>query len=588
MLVCQTVHNLTSLICDIIFHHLRGAYRESTTAPVHVSYCNNSDMSSTTLKWQIALGLGAVGAVGLAYWYLKTNNKQTLQKLENIMEPQKEETPFNLAQRYKSEGNEMFKRGKYNEAIQMYNKAIETIPDEYKADLATYYQNRAAAYEQLKKWSSVIADCSKAIDLNNRYEKALYRRAKAEEMTKDWVSALDDITTVCLLQNFGNQSALLMADRVLKELGKKNAAEAMKNKKPIMPSKNFIKTYFSSFSADPVYKKLMEASEPLGLGDLKGFLKAKLAFATEKYEEIIAACTEELNLSESESIYKLEALSLRGSFYFLTGQFNKSFEDLTAIIEDKDADELFKVNALIKRSSIYMQTEKIQECFDDFDKAAELGPKISDVYHHRGQVKLLVDKTDEARQDFKKAVDLNPDFPLAVVQKCYSDYRYAMQSQDAFLLAQSMLDFRKCTERFPSCPESHILFAQVLTEKQEFQEAEEFYKKAMELDPNNASIYVHRGLLLLQWKGEIEKAVELMKEGIKIDEKSEFAYETLGTVEVQRGNLVLAIDLFNKAIALARSEMEMVHLFSLRDAASSQLKIANKLGVGPDLLKGVS
>nr|CAI5862280.1 unnamed protein product [Callosobruchus analis] len=531
---------------------------------------------------------GAVGAVGLAYWYLKTSNKQTLHKLENIMEPQKEESPFSLAQRYKSEGNEMFKRGKYDEAIQMYNKAIETIPAEYKADLATYYQNRAAAYEQLKKWSSVIADCSKAIDLNNRYEKALYRRAKAEEMTKDWVNALDDITSVCLLQNFSNQSALLMADRVLKELGKKNAAEAMKNKKPIIPSKNFIKTYFSSFSADPVYKKLMEASEPLGLGDLKGFLKAKLAFATEKYEEIIAACTEELNLSESESIYKLEALSLRGSFYFLTGQFDKSIDDLTTIIEDKDADVLFKVNALIKRSSIYMQTEKIQECLNDFDKAVEMGPEISDVYHHRGQVKLLIDKTDEARQDFKKAVDLNPDFPLAVVQKCYSDYRHAMQSQDAFLLAQAMQDFRKSIERFPSCPETYILFAQVKTEKQEFQEAEELYKKAMEIDPNNASIYVHRGLLLLQWKGEIEKAVELMKEGIKIDEKSEFAYETLGTVEVQRGNLVLAIDLFNKAIALARSEMEMVHLFSLRDAASSQLKIANKLGVGPDLLKGVS
>ncbi|CAH1996272.1 unnamed protein product [Acanthoscelides obtectus] len=592
--------NITSSIYVIIYHFpsSKGAYRANTTFPVHVPYCKNSDMSSTTLKWQIALGLGAVGAVGLAYWYLKTSKEQTLQKLENSKEVQKEETPFQLAQRYKSEGNELFKRGKYDEAIQMYNKAIETIPEEYKADLATYYQNRAAAYEQLKKWSSVIADCSKAIELNNRYEKALYRRAKAEEMTKDWENALDDITSVCLLQNFGNQSALMMADRVLKELGKKNSAEAMKNKKPIMPSKIFIKTYFASFSADPVYKKLMEATEPLGLGDLKaqlisylifaGFLKAKLAFATEKYEEIIPACTEELNLSESESTYKLEALLLRASFYFLTAQFKESVVDLTTIIEDKDADELFKVNALIKRSTIYMQTEKLQECLDDFDRAVELGPEISDVYHHRGQVKLLMDRTDEARQDFKKAVELNPDFPFSVIQKCYSDYRHAMQSQDAFLLAQAMQDFRNSIERFPSCPETYILFAQVKTEKQEFQEAEQLYKKALEMDPNNASLYVHKGLLLLQWKGEIEKAVELMKEAIRIDEKSEFAYETLGTVEVQRGNLVVAIDLFNKAIALARSEIEMVHLFSLRDAASSQLKIANRLEIGPNLLKLVS
>ncbi|CAG9822976.1 unnamed protein product [Phaedon cochleariae] len=543
-------------------------------------------MPSTSLKWQLAFGLGAAGALGLAYWYLKTNKNQTLQTVETVVP--KEETQFQKAQRYKTEGNEMFKRGKYDEAISLYNKAIDTIPEEFKTDLATYYQNRAAAYEQLKKWSSVISDCTKAIELNNRYEKALYRRAKAEEMIKDWVHALDDITSVCLLQNFSNQSALLMADRVLKELGRKNASEAIKNRKPVIPSKNFIKTYFVSFSNDPVYKKLLETTDPLGQGDLTGFLKAKLAFATEKYEEIIPACTEELNFSESESSYKLEALSLRASFYFLTGQFTLALEDLTSIINTKDADSLIKVNALIKRSSIYMQTERIQECLADLETASELGPDVSDVYHHRGQVKLLMEKTDEARSDFQKAVSLNPNFAVAVVQKSYSDYRQAMQTQDVGLLMQSMNDFRSAIERFPTCPETYILFAQVKTEKQEFHEAEELYKRAMEIDPENASVYVHRGLLLLQWKGEIENAVQLMREGIRIDEKSEFAYETLGTVEVQRGNLVIAIDLFNKAIALARSEMEMVHLFSLRDAAASQLKIASKLGVGPDLLKGVS
>lgn len=227
-------------------------------------------MPSNSLKWHIALGLGAAGAIGLAYWYLRSSKRETIQTHNSALEEPKEESPFQLAQKYKVEGNEFFKRGRYDDAITCYNKAIEKIPEEYKSDLATYYQNRAAAYEQLKKWSSVIADCTKAIELNNRYEKALFRRAKAEEMIKDWVNALDDITSVCLLQNFQNQTALLMADRVLKELGKQNAAEAVKNRKPVIPSHSFIKTYFSSFSADPVYDKLKEANEPLGQGDLKG------------------------------------------------------------------------------------------------------------------------------------------------------------------------------------------------------------------------------------------------------------------------------------------------------------------------------
>ncbi|RZC41796.1 mitochondrial import receptor subunit TOM70 [Asbolus verrucosus] len=467
---------------------------------------SNTSTTSSIPKWQIALGIGAASALGLSYWYLRTGRKPQLKDTsdtisidESIKEPAKELTPLERAQQYKTEGNDMFKKGKYDEAIHFYNKAIETCPDECKIELATYYQNRAAAYENLKKWSSVIADCTKAIELNSKYEKALMRRAKAEEIVKDWENCLDDVTCVCLLQQFQNQTAL-----------------------------------------------------------------------------------------ESESPYKVEALSLRASFYFLTGSLDKALNDLTTIIDTENCDVKIKVNSLIKRASINMQNEKLTECLQDFDKAAEIGPEISDVFHHRGQVKLLMEKTDEAIVDFKKAVDLNPNFSVAYVQKCYSDYRHAMQIQDVQMLMNSLADFRRGIEKFPTCVETYVLFAQVLTEKQDFQEAEDLYKKATEIDPNNASIFVHRGLLKLQWKGEIEQAVEMMKEAIKIDEKCEFAYETLGTVEVQRGNLVVAIDLFNKAIQLARSEMELTHLFSLRDAATSQLKVTTRLGIDSQYMSSKS
>lgn len=74
-----------------------------------------------------------------------------------------------------------------------------------------------------------------------------------------------------------------------------------------------------------------------------------------------------------------------------------------------------------------------------------------------------MEKTEEARSDFQRAVELNPNFPIAVVQKCYTDYRHAMQSQNAILLTKSLEDFRKSIEKFPSCPETYILFAQVST-----------------------------------------------------------------------------------------------------------------------------
>lgn len=145
-----------------------------------------------------------------------------------------------------------------------------------------------------------------------------------------------------------------------------------------------------------------------------------------------------------------------------------------------------------------------------------------------------MEKTTEAREDFQKAVALNPKFPIAAVQKCYADYKYAILTQNVDALMKAMEKFREMTEKFPSCVEVYALYAQVLTERQEYEQAEKLYTKAVEIEPQNATLQVHRGLLQLQWNANVDKAVELMKNAIKLDDKCEFAYETLGTIEVQR------------------------------------------------------
>lgn len=62
-------------------------------------------------------------------------------------------------------------------------------------------------------------DCTHALELNPKYVKALQRRAKACELTHDLQQSLEDVTAACILECFQNQSNLLTADRVLKELG---------------------------------------------------------------------------------------------------------------------------------------------------------------------------------------------------------------------------------------------------------------------------------------------------------------------------------------------------------------------------------
>ena len=57
--------------------------------------------------------------------------------------------PFERAVQLKNKGNKYFKGGRFELAIKCYSEAIEVCPEDKKTDLSTFYQNRAAANDQL-------------------------------------------------------------------------------------------------------------------------------------------------------------------------------------------------------------------------------------------------------------------------------------------------------------------------------------------------------------------------------------------------------------------------------------------------------
>merc|ERR1711972_466081 len=147
----------------------------------------------------------------------------------------------------------------------------------------------------------------------------------------------------------------------------------------------------------------------------------------------------------------------------------------------------------------------------------------ADIYHHRGQVHLLIDQTNQAIVDFRKAVTLQPNFPVAHVQKLYTDYRAASSIGDHNTVNSVLDQFQEAIDKFPKCVETYALYAQVLNDQQEFDRADQLYQDGMKVDPQNANLLVHRGLVALQAKGDVAKAVELIQSALDLDEKCEFA-----------------------------------------------------------------
>jgi mitochondrial import receptor subunit TOM70 len=153
-------------------------------------------------------------------------------------------------------------------------------------------------------------------------------------------------------------------------------------------------------------------------------------FKKENFSEVVAACTEEIEACEDDSSeYKLEAILLRGTFYLLSGQYDLALNDFNTVINNDQADPKLRSNALTKRASLHMQQQDKDKSFEDFEKAISIDPENSDIYHHRGQVYLLIEELTNAVADFSKATEINPKNPLVYVHKLYSEYRQAVAEQ---------------------------------------------------------------------------------------------------------------------------------------------------------------
>lgn len=109
-----------------------------------------------------------------------------------------EETEINYkeALKLKSNGNNEFKEEKFFDSVKSYTKALKICPLKYAEDRSILFANRAAAKAKLSRNESAIEDCTKAIELNDKYLKAYLRRAKLYEDISKLDESLADYKTI--------------------------------------------------------------------------------------------------------------------------------------------------------------------------------------------------------------------------------------------------------------------------------------------------------------------------------------------------------------------------------------------------------
>ncbi|KAF8346257.1 hypothetical protein F5887DRAFT_960979 [Amanita rubescens] len=462
------------------------------------------------------------------------------------------------ASEYKSKGNTAYTGKDFARAVELYTQAIQVSP---KAD-SVFYSNRAACYINMSppKHELVVNDCDEALKLEPAYVKALNRRALALEGLERYEESLRDFTAATILDKFQNQNTAQSVERVLKKLATKKSAELMATREPRLPSFNFIQAYFAAFR--------LRSHPTLPENPSQGDQTLKLALEAldaPDYPHALTYINESLEQGISWPAGKAEALNLRGTFKFLTGDVDGAKDDFVASIAV--APEF--TQSLVKLASVYMEQGDPKKAFQCFDDAISQNPNDPDAFYHRGQVLFIMNEFNEAAENYTRSTELDDKFVFSHIQLAVAQYKSGS-------LANGMATFRKTLKAFPQRSEPYNYYGELLLDQQRFEEAAEKFDKSFELEKDkrlaNVLPLVNKGLTLFQWKQDAGAAERCCNEALRIDPECEAAIATLAQLNLQQGKIDKAAEMFEKQVQLARNEPELNNALTYKYATEAQIE----------------
>ncbi|KAJ4899034.1 Tetratricopeptide repeat protein [Raphanus sativus] len=124
---------------------------------------------------------------------------------EAQMEPEEAVAEANEA---KVEGNSLFVNGLYEDALSKYMLALELVQEfpDCTELRAICHLNRGVCLLKLGKYEETIKECTKALELNPTYAKALVRRAEAHEKLEHFEEAVTDLKKILELDPSNDQA----------------------------------------------------------------------------------------------------------------------------------------------------------------------------------------------------------------------------------------------------------------------------------------------------------------------------------------------------------------------------------------------
>ena len=281
------------------------------------------------------------------------------------------------AREYFKFGKSKFDDGKYFEAIDFLDKAINLDPSYENA-----YYIRAESFLALKKYQLAINDYTRII--NNRPSQDSYtaeyylKRAVAKMESKDYRGAYDDFSTAFRLVPIYAEGHYEYAR--FKYLTLKDKNEAVKEINKAIDINPDDGRYYAR----------------------RAEYKAHIAKFEYDGERILEEAVQDMNIAINKDPDNVGYRKLRSEFYKELGEPEEAIMDYDVMIEINPD----RVDAYTERGLIEMQNDQYSEAINDFSKSIELQPNKEYNYRYRGLCRHNILDFGGAYKDYSKSIEL--------------------------------------------------------------------------------------------------------------------------------------------------------------------------------------
>ncbi|WP_010250125.1 J domain-containing protein [Acetivibrio cellulolyticus] len=493
--------------------------------------------------------------------YLMTNGQ--LEEAKSILSSVIENNEKDLFAYY-YRGNLFFRLGKFNDAYNDYKKGLEIKPDfidilysigkcsislgkyeeaseyfEKLTDLAQYNRDvrvllNSAYSFQLDDLTSLAEQNPDNIDLKFKLAKAYYACHKTEES----YNILSEIEQ----SGHMNCEMYVLLCKVLYDSEKKELSYSTAFKAYELYPQDFSITFYKACMLDE-YGKYEEAisyydkalalkpddavsfsNKAYALNKLKRYSealesanyaikideymahayknKAEALLGLELYQECLAACEEALNIF----VYLTDVYVIKMKLYSRVGQFDEALN-----VFNKAIDNGLKESSLfIQKANVLRLTQKYDEAISLCDQAIELDENSKDVHYCKGLCYFNKEKYKEAIECFESSIQKSENMGSSYYYKILSLLNSSNHKEALRELANAISLKLENVDRF------YELKGDVLSFQNQYNEALEEYKKAIEIDPACSSYYYSMGYNLNNLS-KFEDALQYLNKAIELD-----------------------------------------------------------------------